>query len=48
MDNREGRSFLSVEELLDACAKLSKNHVEQLKLCGALGNLPETSQLCLF
>lgn len=48
VENRKGRSFISVEEMLGACPKVSKNHVEQLRLSGALGDLPETSQLCFF
>lgn len=48
MENRKGREFISAEELLDACPKLSKTHVEQLRQCGALGDMPETSQISLF
>ncbi|MDF2838523.1 MAG: PolC-type polymerase [Evtepia sp.] len=48
VENRKGRPFISIEEFLDACPKVSKNHVEQLRLSGALEDLPETSQLCLF
>jgi DNA polymerase-3 subunit alpha (Gram-positive type) len=48
VENRKGRQFLSIEELLDSCPKVSKNHVEQLRLSGALGDLPETSQICFF
>ena len=36
------------EELLAACPKVSKTHVEQLRDAGALGTLPETSQMSLF
>lgn len=46
--NRKGRQFISIEEFLDACPKVSKNHVEQLKLSGALLDLPETSQISFF
>lgn len=48
MENRTGKSFISVEEFLYACPKVSKNHAEQLRLVGALSNLPETSQISLF
>ena len=48
MENREGRSFISQEELLAACPKVSKTHVEQLRAAGALGTMPETSQISLF
>ncbi len=40
--------FISVEELSRACPKVSQSHLEQLKALGALGDLPETSQLNLF
>ncbi len=36
------------EELLAACPKVSKTHVEQLREAGALGSMPETSQISLF
>lgn len=48
MNNRTGKTFISVEEFLDACPKVSKSHAEQLRLAGALGELPETSQISLF
>jgi len=40
--------FVSVEELSNACRKVSKTHIEQLRGLGALGDLPDTSQLSLF
>jgi len=43
-----GRSFISQEELSDACPKLSQTHIEQLRALGALGEIPETSQLSFF
>jgi DNA polymerase III subunit alpha, Gram-positive type len=45
---REGRTFVSIEELSISCPKLSKTHVEQLKTLGALGSMPDTSQMTLF
>ena len=43
-----GATFISIEELSSACPKLSKSHLEQLKSLGALGDMPETSQINLF
>ena len=48
VENRAGRAFISQEELLAACPKVSKTHVEQLREAGALGSMPETSQMSLF
>ncbi|MEG1633166.1 MAG: PolC-type DNA polymerase III [Oscillospiraceae bacterium] len=43
-----GHSFVSVEELSAACPKVSQTHLEQLKSIGALGDLPDASQMSLF
>ena len=43
-----GRRFISVEELSMACPKVSQAHIEQLKAVGALGEMPEESQMTLF
>lgn len=48
IDQRQGRSFISIGELLTACPKVSKAHIEGLKAAGALAGMPETSQLTLF
>ncbi len=45
---RQGRQFVSIEELSLSCPKVSKSHIEQMKNLGALGTLPETSQITLF
>ena len=47
-DHRLDKEFVSVEELSLSCTKVSKTHIEQLKSLGALGGLPETSQISLF
>lgn len=43
-----GRRFISVDEVVGACPKVSKTHIEQLKELGALGDMPDTSQMSLF
>ncbi|MBQ1263932.1 MAG: PolC-type DNA polymerase III, partial [Oscillospiraceae bacterium] len=48
MDGREGKQFISIDEFAAACPKVSKTHIENLKLAGAFGQMPETSQITLF
>ncbi len=48
MEGREGKSFISVEEVAEACPKVSKTHIQMLKDAGAFGELPDTSQITLF
>ena len=48
MEGREGKQFLSIEEVAAACPKVSKTHIQMLKEAGAFGDLPDTSQVCLF
>ncbi len=43
-----GRQFISVEEVMGACPKVSQTHMQQLKELGALGDMPDTSQMSLF
>ncbi len=45
---REGKTFLSIEEVAAACPKVSKTHIQMLKDAGAFGDIPDTSQVCLF
>ena len=48
MNGREGKTFLSIEEVAAACPKVSKTHLQMLKEAGAFGDLPETDQISLF
>ena len=48
MRGREGKHFLSIEEVAAACPKVSKPHMQMLKQAGAFGDLPDTSQVSLF
>ncbi len=47
-EQRQGREFISIEEVSAACPKVSKTHIQLLREAGAFGDLPETSQLDLF
>ena len=48
MKGREGKQFLSIEEVAAACPKVSKTHIQMLKEAGAFGDLPDTSQVSFF
>ena len=48
MEGRQGKTFLSIEEVQAACPKVSKTHLQMLKEAGAFGSLPDTSQVSLF
>ena len=48
MNGREGKTFISIEEVALACPKVSKTHIQMLKDAGAFGSLPDTSQISLF
>ena len=43
-----GAAFVSMEDVSAACPKVSQTHMEALKALGALGDMPETSQMSLF
>ena len=45
---REGKTFISIEDVATACPKVSKTHIQMLKEGGAFGDLPDTSQVSLF
>ena len=48
MEGREGKDFISIEEVAVACPKVSKTHIQMLKDAGAFGSLPDTNQVSLF
>ncbi len=48
MTGREGKQFISIEEVTLACPKVSKTHIQMLKDAGAFGSLPDTSQVSFF
>ena len=43
-----GQRFISMAELGAACPKVSQSHLAELKRLGALGDMPESSQITLF
>ena len=45
---KNGRRYVSIEEVADACPKVSSAHIEALKRLGAFSDMPETSQMTLF
>ena len=47
VENRH-KGFISEEDMLQSCPKLTKGHVEMLRKLGALSGVPETNQLSLF
>lgn len=48
VEERKNGQFLSAEELLVRCSKVSKSVVETLTEIGALGSMPKTTQISLF
>ena len=48
VEQRKGKSFISIEEFATCCNKLSKTHIEQLKGLGAFAGMAETSQITFF
>ncbi|MDR0916775.1 MAG: PolC-type DNA polymerase III [Oscillospiraceae bacterium] len=47
-ERRVSRRFVSVEEFSSTCSKVSTAHIEQLRKLGALGDMPDESQISLF
>jgi DNA polymerase-3 subunit alpha (Gram-positive type) len=45
---KDGKTYVSIEEVAAACPKVSASHIEVLKRLGAFGDMPETSQMTLF
>ena len=48
VEERKNGKFLSAEELIVRCPKASKAVVELLEQIGALGSMPQTTQMTLF
>ncbi|MEG1857760.1 MAG: PolC-type DNA polymerase III, partial [Pseudoflavonifractor sp.] len=48
VEQRQGKTFIAVDEFSAVCPKVSKTHIEQLRDAGALGGMPDTSQMTLF
>ena len=48
MNGRQGKNFVSIEEVAAACPKVSKTHLQMLKEAGAFQDLPDTNQISLF
>ncbi len=45
---RDGAPFMSMEDIMQRCEKVSKGVVETLEAAGALAGIPKTNQLSLF
>ena len=48
LKNCDKAALVSIEDVSNACPKVSQTHLEQLKKLGAFGDLPERSQVSLF
>lgn len=44
----EGHHFISIDQIANACPKVSTAHIESLKALGAFGDLPDSSQVSFF
>jgi len=47
-ENRKNRDFISIDDISAACSGVNKTTLDKLKSLGALGNLPDSSQMSLF
>ena len=45
---RDEMEFISIEDIISFCPKVSRGNVSELKRLGALGDLPDTGQITLF
>ena len=45
---RENGPFMSMEDIISRCDKVSRSVTETLENAGALGGIPKTNQLSLF
>ena len=43
-----GKAFVSIDEIANACPKVSTAHIQSLKALGAFGDLPDSSQVSFF
>ncbi len=48
VQQRKGKTFISIEEFSNCCNKLSKTNIEQLKNLGTFAGMAETSQITFF
>ena len=44
----EGHKFISIDQIANACPKVSTAHIQSLKSLGAFGDLPDSSQVSFF
>ena len=44
----EGHKFISIDQIANACPKVSTAHIQSLKTLGAFGDLPDSSQVSFF
>lgn len=48
MEHRDDMEFISIEDIIDCCSKVSRSNIDQLKNLGALRDLPDSGQITLF